>query len=703
MLKAASFFQRCAAIKKIPIFASVDMFRLQSIAGSGDVVRYKKGDMVSQKSNAPDFVFFVVSGRLISYTLDSDGKKDDVEFIHRGMFFGIISALTGEVHSQSFEAINDSLVFQIPVAKFRKLLKKSPDLSLKFSKALSQRIRNKVTRTDTVSRSKIISVFSPIAGSGSSTYALSLALSFYQETGDRVIYVAITSRDPAGSPITPDMDDIRPKWKKEPEDLVAVSEDLENISRRVVRSNVGVDIINVSFDPASHQGLVQNISDFVANFLDDYRYIVVDLPSELDEVVMKTFSQSDIIHLVMMRKREALESARETLDKIETYLKDSFTEERVRVVIGGAHSHRNLTDEEVTGLLDYNVLAFLPHIQRKDLAMEIETPAFHFWAINTSSQYWGMITRISRQMSGVSVGLVLGGGAAFGLAHIGVIRVLEEENIPIDVVVGSSMGALIGGLWAAGYTADELEVMAYEFRVRSNLFKLIDVVFPLSGLISGKAVTSWLRSKFHQKTFKDLKIPLKVVAYDLIHRRDLIIEEGPLVDAVRKSISIPGVFQPIVNDDQLIIDGGVMNPLPINVLTSTDVKKIIAVNVLQSPDDVIRGYEKTRAELNKALADPFLKDPWIFLDIRFRFWLNKVFFPNISDIIVRTLEASECVIAEQSARGADIVIHPDLSGLNWYELYQADILIKRGEEAARLQVPKIKLMMSAKKQGPANV
>lgn len=703
MLKTASFFQRCAAIKKIHIFATVDIFRLQSIAGCGDIIRYKKGDMVSRRGNPPDFVFFVISGRLISYTSDAEGKKDDVEFIHRGMFFGIISALTGEPHSQIFEAINDSLVFQIPVGRFRNLLKRSPDLSLKFSKALSQRIRNKVTKTNNPSRSRIISVFSPIAGSGGSTYAFNLALSFYQETGDRVINITISSRRPVEHLVSSDIDEIRPKWKREPEDLVAVTEDLENISKRIERSHVGIDMINVSFDPALHQAMSQDINDFVASFLDDYRYIVVDLPSELNDIVMKTLAQSDLIHLVMMRQREALESARETLDHIESFLKNSFSEERVRVVIGGTHSHGQLTDDEVSSLLDYHVLAFLPHIQRKDLAMEINTPVIHFWAVNTSSEYWGMITRISRQISGVSVGLVLGGGAAFGLAHIGVIRVLEEENIPIDIIVGSSMGALIGGLWAAGYNADQLETIAGEFRVRSNIFKLIDVIFPLSGLISGKAVTAWLRSRFHQKTFKDLKIPLKVVAYDLIHRKDLIITDGLLVDAIRKSISIPGVFKPIITDDQLIIDGGVMNPLPTNVLASTDVKKIIAVNVLQSPDDVIRGYEKTRLELNKALAEPFLKDPWFFLDIRFRFWINKIFFANISDIIVRTLEASECVIAEQSARSADIVIHPDLSGINWYELYHADALIKRGEEAARQQVSRIRQMMLSKNQGDTHV
>lgn len=694
MLKNDSFFQRCAVIRKIPVFASIDLFRLHSIARHGKIVRYTKNDIVSKKGNPPDYVYFVLSGRLISYTLDSDAKKDDIEFIHRGMFFGIISALTGEAHSQFFEAINDSVIFQVPVTSFRKLLKKSPELSLKFSKALSQRIRSKVTKTTLVSRSKIISVFSPISGAGGSTYAFNLAVSLFKETQDRVIWISIHSQNDAIPIPHQTSEDITPKWNKPPDDLYLLSQHIKTIRQKIAHCDIGIDTLNVSFDNISSQGLVQNISDFVGSFLDDYRYIVVDLPSELDDVVMKTLSQSDLIHLVIDRHREALEAARATLDRIENYLKDNFNEDRVRVIIGGAHTSRSLPDDTVKSIIDYNVHAFLPHLHRNDLSMEIDSPSIHFRVINTSSAYWSMITRIARQISGVSVGLVLGGGAAFGLAHIGVLRVLERENIPIDVVVGSSMGALIGGLWALGFSADELEQMAYEFRIRTNLFKLIDPVFPLSGLIRGKAVTAWLDSKFKDKSFKETRIPLKVVAYDLIHRKDIIIENGVLTEAIRKSISIPGVFQPIVTDEQLIIDGGVMNPLPTNVLSSTEVKKIIAVNVLQSPDDVIRGYEKTRGELKKALKEPFLKDPWFFLDIRLRFWMNKTFFPNISDIIVRTLEASESVIAEQSGKNADVVIHPDLSGLNWYELYQAECLIKRGEEAAARHIDRIKDIIS---------
>jgi NTE family protein len=377
-------------------------------------------------------------------------------------------------------------------------------------------------------------------------------------------------------------------------------------------------------------------------------------------------------------------------------LKEEFNDERVKVIIGGVHAHRNISEDTVRGILDFEVTTFLPHIQRKDLALMVETDAIIFMALSQGSNYARQITRIARQISGVSVGLVLGGGAAFGLAHIGVIKVLEEEGITVDVIVGSSMGALIGGLWAIGYHAADLEKMALEFKKRSNLIKLIDLVLPLSGLISGKAVMAWLRGKYGKRTFRDTKIPLKIVAYDLIHRRDVVMEEGSLVEAIRRSISIPGVFQPIITKDQLIIDGGVMNPLPTNVLVASHIKKIIAVNVLQTPEDVIKSYEKTQAEIQRALQVSFVHAPLSYLMTHLKFWMNRKFFPNISDIIVRTLEASESVIAKESGRAADLVIHPDLAGLNWYELYQAEELIKRGEDATRKHIEQLRRIVRHK-------
>jgi NTE family protein len=690
-----SYIKRCAMVRKIPIFSSLNLFYIQMIARHGEIILYKKGDIVSKQGNSPDFVFFLLSGRLQSYSVDNEQKKDNVEFVHRGMFFGIISALTGETHSQTFQAINDSVIFRLPASRLKVIFRKIPELGLKFGKVLSQRIRNRVSRTDQVSRSSIISIYSPVTGSGGSTFALNLALSLKKETKDRVIWISIRSDELPQHQIFSDLDAVRPQWKAQPRNLSEFIADEDQISSVILDAGIGVDLLNVVFSPGNKK-IVDEISHFVARFIDDYRYVIVDLPSNMDDVVIKTLAQSDHIYLVMARKRDVLEIGRSVLDRLEESLKEAFNEDKVSVIIGGVSGHRSLGEDGVKNILDFNVEAFLPHIQTRDLDQRVDTPVLAFSAVNQTSAYMKIMTRLARNTAGVSVGLVLGGGAAYGLAHIGVIKVLEEEGIPVDIIVGSSMGALIGGLWAVGYNAQDLEKMAVSFKKKSNLYKLVDLVFPFSGLISGKAVMVWLRSKYGKKAFKDTKIPLKIVAYDLLHRRDLVLDKGSLVEAVRKSISIPGVFQPIVTEDQLIIDGGVMNPLPVNVLVDDEVRRIIAVNVLQSPEDVINSYEKAQQELKKSLAVSFPEDPWLFIMTRVKFWINKTFFPNISDIIVRTLEASEAVIAAQSARQADIVIHPDLTGLSWFELYNADVLIDRGEQAARKNLDKIREIIKKK-------
>jgi len=167
-----------------------------------------------------------------------------------------------------------------------------------------------------------------------------------------------------------------------------------------------------------------------------------------------------------------------------------------------------------------------------------------------------------------------------------------------------------------------------------------------------------------------------------------------LVDAVCKSIAIPGVIRPIMEGQQMIIDGGVLNPLPTNVLTDMGVKKIIAVNVLQSPEEVDWSQKREDENLIKYFALPFSKHPFKFIGFRLGRFITKIFTPNIADIIVRTLQATEFMIAEQSAKQADVLIHPDLRGIQWYELYEVDKLIKRGEEAAVKALPAIKALLN---------
>ncbi len=181
------------------------------------------------------------------------------------------------------------------------------------------------------------------------------------------------------------------------------------------------------------------------------------------------------------------------------------------------------------------------------------------------------------------LGLVLGGGAAKGYAHIGALRVLEEEGIKPDIVVGASMGALIGGFYAAGFSTKELEKIAVKVdkKTKKWLFKLH---ISKKGFVDGRNVIKYLSTYFGDKKIEELHVKFAVVSTDIENHSEIIIDKGDLIQAIRAAISIPVVFMPHTYAGRVLIDGGFVNPLPINVAQRLGAKKIIAVNVLRRVD-----------------------------------------------------------------------------------------------------------------------
>ena len=688
-----SLINRINLLKQIPIFEKLNWFDLQRIARKAIVAEYKKGDLISREGAPPDFFFCLVSGRLQAYTNAPDGGKENVDFVHRGMYFGIISVLTGENHSMSFEAINDSVALKIPKSDFQDILKAIPQLGIELSEHLSRRIRRKVKGGQSIFESTVISIYSPVQGAGSSTYAANLALSLQKQTGKKVIYVNIFSKRGVASKSTTIQDEATPRWKRPAIDLSSIVGEYDSILANIIKGDLPIDLLNVMFDPED-ASLKDMIGAFVSAFVEDYHYVVVDLPNEMDNVVLEALTQSDTVHLITSEREKDLELTRRVVDRLESKLQGRFCDERIRVIVRAVRANIDLSIEEINKYIDYHVYSSLPVMQHSELTQCIDTPSLIFLRTSSRSSYAKAVTHIARQIGGVSIGLVLGGGAALGLAHIGVLRVLEEEDIPIDMIVGSSMGALIGGLWATGKTSREIEVIAREFERPLSKIKLFDPPFiPISGLIRGHAIKHWLKKHFGDRTFYNVRMPLKVVAYDLVRREEVVIDVGSIVDAIAKSVAIPGVIRPVQDKARVIIDGGVLNPLPTNVLAARGIKKIIAVNVLQSPSDVSQGFDITQEAIKQQEKITFAQAPWSFLKFRIGRALAKPFNPNISDIILQTLQASEYVIAEQNAQQADVIIHPDLIGIKWHQIDRVDDLIRQGEAAARKLVPQIKQLV----------
>ena len=202
------------------------------------------------------------------------------------------------------------------------------------------------------------------------------------------------------------------------------------------------------------------------------------------------------------------------------------------------------------------------------------------------------------------VALALGGGSARGVAHIGVLKVLEREKIPIDMIVGTSMGAMIGAAYAAGIPTSAMEALAYPFTIN----RLLDPTIPTMGLLAGEKLEGVIRELIDNRSFADCKIPFAAVTTNIETGEEVILQSGDMVKAIRASSSWPGIVNPVKIDGKLLVDGGIKNSVPANIARSLGADYVIAVDVgfciKEGPvknifQMILQAFQITGEELNK--------------------------------------------------------------------------------------------------------
>jgi NTE family protein len=319
---------------------------------------------------------------------------------------------------------------------------------------------------------------------------------------------------------------------------------------------------------------------------------------------------------------------------------------------------------------------------------------------------------------GLKIGLALGGGSARGLAHVGVILALEAYNIPIDIIAGTSIGAVIGSLYASGATIEQLEEVALSIKMSKTLF-MLDSTFPHSGLISGDHIEKMLNQfALKDKTFDDLSIYFAAVATDVESGAKVILNQGKVVDAVRASIAIPGIFTPVKYGDYYLVDGGVVDPVPVDVVQMMGADIIIAVSLAKiNPYSAILMIDKEAGYLkevenvedlriNKEESPKFkdIEENTSLIDKENGFLKEKVEQvkskfegPNIFEIISQSSDIMGSKIANQGLEGADVVIVPfGIKEINLFDFDKAEILIKGGIMATLINIPEIKRAIKEK-------
>lgn len=279
-----------------------------------------------------------------------------------------------------------------------------------------------------------------------------------------------------------------------------------------------------------------------------------------------------------------------------------------------------------------------------------------------------------------TIGLALGGGGARGIAHIGVLRVLEREQIPLHFIAGTSMGGIIGASYAAGVSLDAITSVALQIRKRAQQLRLLDIKLTGRGLIKGTRLYRQLASLIGEElTFAELKIPTALLAVDLFTGREVVLSEGKVVDAIRATMSVPGVFEPVPQGELLLVDGGILNNVPVDVLSQAGMQLTLAVDVM--PD-----FPRNRAGQAPIVTAP----KTAFLP------------PAMQDVMSSFLiMISEMTEYRMRLHRPDLVLRPEISNqvslLTGFEL--AEEVIAAGEAVAEAALPEIRRLMEQKRGG----
>jgi len=260
-----------------------------------------------------------------------------------------------------------------------------------------------------------------------------------------------------------------------------------------------------------------------------------------------------------------------------------------------------------------------------------------------------------------------------------VLKVLEKHGIPIDMIAGTSMGAFVGGFFAAGVTASHLEQMVLSYRDRRKVRQTIfDLTVPRYGLSKGTHLSKFMRTHLKDKTFDDLAIPFAAVATDINTGSEVVLRHGTLWEALRASGSVPVMFEPYLLEGRYLVDGSITNPLPTDILIENDVDFIIScsVNGVSTISERYGGESNERAE-----HDP---DSNILSDTE-----HEPQKCGIMNALARSMGIMSATNTTNKARLADIDIRPNVAYIDWTEFYRGDELLREGEDAAEKAMPTI--------------
>ncbi|HEY5895463.1 MAG TPA: patatin-like phospholipase family protein [Chthoniobacterales bacterium] len=639
-------------LKDHPVLSLLPWFTLRRLVDSESIHPYPKGTVLCRAGAPCRILYVVLSGRCKIF----EGTRGTGHVLGPGDMIGELECIHDEPYRSTVHVVTDSVLACINASALRAILDKKPQLSGLLSNRIHEQIRHMHEARAEHDARRVVGISSLSAGINDVTVSGHLAAALQTLTGRRVLLTWL---------VPDDTEPALESW----ETFAVRSSNTFCFSEHVRQAPGGYSELHLSARGNTHEAAC--IAPMLGHFGQHYDFVILHLLPELPvSVAMEAMIQTDLTYILLQPDAQAIYDFQLLSRQLCAQANGSCDHVRPVMYLDGSAKTKDLA-------AFYDTLREHGHSPR-DFARGFPTPGHP----EITEQFAAHIRHLAREIAGRQVGLALSSGGAKGLAHIGVIQVLEENGIEIDLVAGSSIGAYVGAAWCHGLRGRDIEGLAREIESRWGLLKLIAPVFPpRRGFLRVGKVERRLRRSIGNVRFSDLRIPLKVIATSLDSLERIVFSTGEVADAVVASIAIPGVCVPVKRDGEMLIDGGISDPLPVDVLREAGIDRIIAVNTIPTPEQM-RQWAIVEHETSEHVA------PHRIRSTLFRHF-NYFARGNVLDTMMRAIYGVQMRVAEIACHDIDIVLRPlDCDG-RWHDFAHPARYIALGRQAAEERLPEI--------------
>jgi NTE family protein len=647
-------------LKPHPLVALLPSQTIEQLLATPALAEYPKGTVVFRAGDPSEAIFLILSGRCEARS--SSGRDIVHEVFGPGDVLGERAFLNGEAHATTVIVTTTCMLLRIDNRDLNLLFEKDPEMAGRFARTIANRLRRLQTPhgASTSRVRRVVSFYSlaPRANYGVIMRALAVALRRVSE--QRVLVVRLTTRrDQANLAQWPAM-----------ERTINGSFCFQEHLRE---QEGGFDELPLGIAPDGSS--VAAIAPLLSHCSQHYDFVVLHVGTDAPaHAVAECVVQADIAFVLLQTGMQSL------------YDFDLLTRE-----LDGRGSGHDTNVKPIL-LIDDDMTTRSAEEMLRDRGHPVHMFLRDYPALGQSETFGRRfeigVARLAREISRRRVGIALSSGGAKGLAHIGVIQVLEENGIEVDAIAGASMGAYVGAIWAYGLDGAALEKIAREHESRWGLWGLVDPVLPpRQGFMRTRRVVRRLRRSIGTSQFADLVRPLRVVATHLDTLERVVFSRGDVAEAVAASIAIPGVVVPVTVNGETFIDGGIADPLPVDVLEEMGIEKIIAVNVIPPPEKLRQWLDCEKEGSGRAARAQRLRNA---LSSRINYFAHG----NILDTMLQAVSGAQTRVAEASARRADVLLRPIACDAIWHDFTNPSKYIALGRRAAEAQLPALKALAS---------